>query len=76
MTEASPTMIPEGSYKARLVERRYGSDTWEITEPGKPWHGRRISIHPMEVVASIQVQHLVVPLPSGGRQVVPQGKLL
>lgn len=71
-----PEIIPEASYKARLIDRRYDSDTWEIQEPGSPWHGRRFTMHPMPIQVSVQVKHLVVSLPSGGTQTVVQARPL
>lgn len=52
-----PDLIPEGDYVAVLVDRRYGSDTWEIQEPGKPWHGRRVFVLPQKITAKIRVAH-------------------
>lgn len=71
-----PDLIPEGTYKARLVDRRYGSDTWEIVAPGTPYHGRKVYIHPQEITAQIKISHLTISLPSNGSQTIAQGRFL
>jgi hypothetical protein len=65
-----PDIIPEGFYSCRLVDRRYGSDTWEIDAPDTPWHGRKVYINPRPIMATVVVKHVEL-----NGIVLAQGKL-
>lgn len=66
-------LIPDGIYNARLVDRRYLSDTYEIEDPGKPWHGQKVFIRTIPIRVRLRVKHQTT---SDGKAVVIQGKVL
>lgn len=72
MVEPS-TLIPDGVYNARLVERRWACDVFEIQAPGTPEHGRRVSVPAVPITVRLRVTHQVR---GDGHTVVNQGKVL